>query len=201
LLINRHVYRQLADGFAGRFREDDGHALFDWSQQVYIAFAATAIRRMAEKGWVTKSGKRKSVSLVGLLEDMGSSVDVLTRERFGRLYPRHVPSGLVDRDFEGIVRCRKKTEMPPGRIKRDIREIVRVCAPIRRLTDKSVAHSDRDRRTVGKVSIRQIDNAVNVLEATYRRYCLLVNGVVRSGVPLADYDVSQDVRRLFRSST
>ncbi len=152
---------------------------------------------MSEPGRLSKVRGWRSVSLVALLEDLAANESVLTRERFRSLYKPPIPRSRADQDFARIVRSKSQRRMTASRIQRDIKAIKKASDPIKRLADKSVAHTDRDRRTIGKVSLAQLDKAICLLHEAVDRYHFLLHGMRPSLIPLDEFDVSEDVDRLF----
>lgn len=194
LLINRHIFKQFQECTAPHVRTYQGAELSEWMVQNYIAFTATAIRRMIEKpkkNW-------KSISLRILLEDLADNATVLTRQRYRNLYKNSVVLPFADRDFNKIAGNKKDSHVSKARIQRDIEEIVAACRPVERLVNKVVAHTEADRRKVGKIKHAQIDKATELLEATFQRYSLLVHGSVCDPlVPLKDIDVRADLKKIW----
>lgn len=68
---------------------------------------------------------------------------------------------IAGRDFDSIARKRGATHISSGRIDRDIKRLERVAMPVRRLVNKVVAHTERDRRRIGKLKYGQIDAAID----------------------------------------
>src|SRR5262245_8491069 len=100
LLLNRRVFAQMnecAAPYVGTYKAAD---LNRWMTQNYVAFAATAIRRMMERS----RNQWTSISLRILLDDMAANDSLLTRARYRRLYRGSVAEPLADRDFDRIVR-------------------------------------------------------------------------------------------------
>lgn len=194
LLVYRHIFQQLQECTAPHVGTYQGVELVEWMVQNYIAFAATAIRRLMErpkKSW-------KSISLRILLEDMAANDEMLTRLRYRSLYKNSVALPVADRDFDKIARNKKASHVTAARIRRDIKEIEAACAPVERLVNKVVAHTEADRRKVGKIRYGQIDRAINLLEATFQRYSLLIHGSVCNPlVPLDDIDVRADLKKIW----
>jgi hypothetical protein len=194
LLINRHIFHQFRDCIAPHTGSDRGADLASWMGQNYVAFAATAIRRMVEPpktSW-------KSISLIILLMDLAANNSVLTRERFRCLYKHSVAERFVDRDFAKIAGSKSATLVSAARVKRDIHALKTASKRITKLVDKVVAHTEEDRRKVPHVQYGQIDKTIDLLEATFRRYCLLLNGSCPDPiVPLDDFDVVQDLKRIW----
>lgn len=198
LLINRHIFKQLQEYTAPHVGTYQGAELSEWMVQNYIAFAATAIRRMIEPPRKKPNPKWKSISLVILLKDLAANDTVLTRQRYRSLYQKSVALPFADRDFNKIARNKKASHVSAARIQRDIKEIEAACRPVERLVNKVVAHTEADRRKVGKIRYGQIDKAIDLLEATFQRYSLLVHGSVCDPlVPLDDIDVRADLKKIW----
>jgi hypothetical protein len=194
LLINRHIFQQLQECTAPHVGTHQGVELVEWIVQNYIAFAATAIRRMMErpkKSW-------KSISLRILLEDLAANDALLTRQRYRSLSKNPVAQRFADRDFNKIARNKTVTHVTAARIRRDIKEIEAACASVKRLVNKVVAHTEVDRRKVGKIKLGQIDQAINLLETAFQRYSQLIHGKVCDPlVPLNDIDVRPDLKKIW----
>ncbi|MEZ6073970.1 MAG: hypothetical protein R3C10_27740 [Pirellulales bacterium] len=194
LLVNRHIFKQLQEctaPYAGKYH---GVGLFDWMVQNYVAFASTAIRRITERPKVRWS----SISLRILLEDLADNDSVLTRQRFKSLYRNSVALRFADRDFNGIARSQSASHITASRIRRDINAITRICAPVERLTNKVVAHTEADRRKVGKIKYDQIDEAIDLIEVAFQRYSLLICGSICNPlVPLDDFDVRPELKKIW----
>jgi len=159
----------------------------------YVAFAATAIRRMMEK----HTTRWNSISLRILLDDMADNDAVLTRKRHRSLYKGPTVE-VADEHFNELVRSNSARYFSASRIRPDIRVLEEVCRPIKRLVDKVIAHTEADRRRVGRVRFEQLDRAVDALELTFRRYDQLVRGsTVTPSLPPGYFDVRDDFLELW----
>src|SRR4051794_11478510 len=74
LLINRHKFACLNEVVGPYVGSYQGADLHEWMTQNYVAFAATAIRRMMEK----PHPRWESISLRILLEDLAANDSLLT---------------------------------------------------------------------------------------------------------------------------
>jgi hypothetical protein len=195
LLINQHFFHQFRDHIASCHEGRTQHAEFaEWIVQIHTAFVATAVRRIVE----TPSKKWKSISLRILLEDMAKNDIELSRERFLILYRGSSARRFGDRDFNRITRERGTSRLTSNRITRDIKELERACAPVHRLVNKVVAHTEEDRRKIGKPRFRDFDKAIEKIVVTFQRYALLLNGKNSQPlVPLDDYDISESLKLLW----
>ena len=168
LLVNRHIFQQLGDCTKPYIRTSKGGDLAHWMMQGYVAFAATAVRRMVEEP-STKKGWR-SVSLVVLLRDLAVNDNELTIERHRWLYRHSVAVRFADRDFARITRNKKASSLSADRINRDILGLKRAAEPIRRLVNKIIAHTEEDRRLRGKMTYRKLSNAIDLFADTFKNY-------------------------------
>lgn len=194
LLINRRIFHQFRDCIALHVGSDRGADLASWMCQNYVSFAASAIRRMAEP----PKARWKSISLIVLLKDLTANDSLLTRDWFRGLYKNSTAKRFADRDFATITGSNAATKMSAGRINRDIDALKGASKKIEKFVDKVVAHTEADRRKVPCVQYGEIDKAIDLLELTYRRYCLLLNGSCPNPiVPLDDCDVRPDLKRIW----
>ncbi len=194
LLINQHFFHQFRDHIACRAERDEHAEFTEWIVQIHTAFVATAIRRIVE----TPSKKWKSISLRILLEDMAKNDTELTRKRFLHLYRRSSAKRFGDRDFNTITREKGASRLTSSRITRDIKELERACAPVHRLVNKVVAHTEEDRRKIGRQRFRDFDKAIEKIVVTFQRYALLLNGKNSQPlVPLDDYDISESLKLIW----
>lgn len=198
LLVSRHIFQHLQECLLPHVGTYRGADLSEWMVQNYVAFASTAIRRMIERPRKHPDRKWRSISLVILLEDLAANDVVLTRERYCKLYKNPKTSGHADSHFNTISRNKKASHVTAARIRRDIKAIEVACAPVERLVNKVVAHTETDRRKVGKVKFGEINNAIEVLEEIFQRYSLLINGrVCRPTVPFDSINVKLDLKKIW----
>jgi len=86
----------------------------------------------------------------------------------------------------------------PARIERDIAALKRAAGPVKRLVDKVVAHTEEDRRLVGKCRYSDLDEAIDLLEETFRRYRRLIHGSCPEPLGfLRDFNVTNDLRKIW----
>jgi hypothetical protein len=195
LLINRHICHQLRDCIRPYAGTDQGAELAGWMVQNYVAFATTAIRRMMEP----PKNRWRSISMVILLQDLASHDTLLTRERFRRLYKSPAGKPFADRDFDRIATSKTATFISSARINRDLRALKAASRKITSLVNKVIAHTEEDRRKVPRVQYGQLDKAIDLLEATFSRYSLLLKGSCSSPiVPVDGFAVVEDLKRIWQ---
>ena len=210
LLISRTVFLQVQEAKAPYVGKRVPGDLDWWMTQGFIAHAATTIRRMVEdlpkdhkKKPLIKQKKtgRQSLSLVILLRELEHHAqqgqdDLFTYQRFQRAYRKTHPRFLVKGDFHIVTKSKTATQLSTSQISRDIRELQRETSRIKRLVDKTIAHSARNRGYRGKSPIYgELHCAVDLLEDTFVRYSLIIKqqGAPRFPAP----KVSADLQRLW----
>jgi len=198
LLINQHFFHQFRDHIASCHEGRTEHAEFaEWIVQVHTAFVTTAIRRIVEK----PSRFWKSISLRILLEDMAKNDIELTRERYLALYRGSSKKRFGNRDFNRIAREKGAIKLTSRRINRDIEELDQACESVYRLVNKVVAHTEEDRRKIGRTKYRDFDKAIKKIVVTFQRCALLLNGKTSEPlVPIDDYDISDSLNLLWPRS-
>ena len=192
LLINRHIFAQLCEVVAPYVGTCTGGEVEKFVQQGYLAFATTAVRRMVEEPRSTY----QSVSFVILLRDLQRHSSLLTLDRFRAPYEEFCGDDRVVRIFHSIARS-KATVISANRSDRDIRTLKRATAPVLRMVNKVIAHTEHDRRRLGKMRYPQLDHAIDRLLETYMRYNLLLNQADGEPVPLEAIDVRPDWRKIW----
>ncbi len=193
LMLNREIFRQFSDATSRHTGSHQGAELAKWMQQGYVAFAGTAIRRLLEE----PSKRNRSVSLVILLRELQQHKHLLTRRWFCSHY-KGIVAKIADRDFDSIARKKGVARISADRIERDIARLERAAEPVRRLVNKVIAHTERDRRRIGRPKYGQINAAIDEIVATYKRYRLLIEQ--RGGEPseiVRTVRVSDDLARIW----
>ena len=178
LIFGRQVFREAQKIWKPYHGTYQGGDLAQWMIQNYHAFAATAVRRIAEPPKKKPPKKQRTLSLLILLEDLASDRKLLSREWYTRMYsPGLRKHGYADRDFSRIAGSESARFMPLRQIQGDIRRVREAARPLKRLVDKVYAHTEEDRRKKGRPRWRHIDNAVDVVAEVYTRYNSLLNAV------------------------
>ena len=217
LIGSQQVFRQLGActaPYAGTTRSAD---LAAWMTQGYIAFAATTVRRMLEEPTrppkpklcptcgttIVKPKPQDSLSLVVLLRDIEHAIEqnatLFTRSSLRKRYTdKNLPARFGGRDFNKISRSKTAKALSASRVRREIDTLNRVARPVRRLVNKAVAHTSRDRRKLGRTTFQQLNDAIDALAETYRLYSILIVGSCPDPlVPEDEYDVVADFKRVW----
>jgi hypothetical protein len=194
LLISQHIFHQMNECLEPYIGSEQGADLARWMTHNYMANAITSIRRMMER----PRAQWTSISLRILLEDLATNHGVLTLDRYRRLYRDPRVRESADQDFAGIVRNKKADHLSRSRIERDFRALEQLCKPAIRRANKVIAHTERDRRRIGRLRFEQVDAAIDALAETFRRYALLLNGSVSTPlVPFEAYDVRGEFQAIW----
>jgi len=197
LLVNRHHFHTLRECVQPYQGSEDGAELCRWIVQGYLAFATTAIRRTVDRD-------RRSISFLNLLDDVLANHTILTIERHRRMYKRafpksrsHVAVSAAERAFAQITKNKRARVMSVKRIERDIRTLERASRIVRRYVNKVIAHTEKDRRRIGKIKHGHIDKAIDTLAELFKRYSLLIKG--RCSEPLVpdEIDVAEDLQKVW----
>ena len=199
LIENRHIFAQANQVWKQYVGKRNGADLAHWMVQNYWAFAATAIRRIAEPRPRKPRNGQKTISLVILLEDLADNNKLLSREWYISQYRKGtIRDRFGNREFSSLAGSTSARYMPRRRIRSDIRHITRAARPMKLLTDKVIAHTEEDRRKAGRPTSAQIDKAVDVLVDIYKRYYSLLNAsTLDTCRAAADVDVSGDLKKIW----
>lgn len=211
LLVNRHIFQQFEEATRQYVGTARSAVLGEWIGQCYVAFAGTGIRRAVEAppsppkakacpkcGHVMPARKPKpesSISLVVLLEELKKHPSLLTRKRFRRLC-RPVAERFADEWFDRIAGRHGATEVSATVIDRDVLRLKRQTKRVKRLVNKLIAHTEMDRRRIGRHRYGHLNSAINVLFDVYRKYYLLLQGKQPS-FPVEDFDASEDFAKIW----
>ncbi len=197
LLMNRDVFAQMNECAAPYVGSYEAAHLHRWMSQNYVAFAATAIRRMMERPKKTWN----SISFCILLKDLAANEAILTRERYRKLYENSNAKLFADKHFDRILQSQGAPYMSAAKIESDISALEQICEPVFQLVNKVIAHTEADPNKVGRTSFAQIDAAIDALLATYSRYKQLITGNEYSDLPYTSFDVRDDFRKLWPPRT
>jgi hypothetical protein len=137
-----------------------------------------------------------------LLDDIATHNKNLTRQSYLKMYRRRsIQERFGDRDFSRLAGSDAARIVPKQRIRADISAIRRAARPLKRFTDKVVAHTEEDRRRIGRPMWRHIDHTVTLIGDVYKRYYLLLTA--RSFDPFAveeSIDVAEELSTLWPAS-
>jgi hypothetical protein len=81
-------------------------------------------------------------------------------------------------------------------IDRDIQKLRHSTERVKRLVNKVVAHTELDRRRIGKHHYGDLDVAIDTLLAIYKKYALLLE-CKESDFSMDDFDLEEDFAELW----
>jgi HEPN superfamily AbiU2-like protein len=206
---HRHFHELVAatDPYMGMAR---GAEVARWMAQGYYAYASMAVRRLVEGKSQKPSPKKRDprliISLVVLLEDLLANNSVLTRNRTRTIYRRamgHLPERIyvsaADSAFDLSTDTKNKAVLPVSKIEHDIKSLKAASKRVKRHVDKVYAHTERDRRRIGKpLQAVEIDGAIKTILKIYHRYALLIQGRDRHDlVPQDFFEIAMDLKRIW----
>ena len=214
LIINRHIFQQFQEATKKHVGTDHSTELAEWIAQCYVGYASTAIRRMVEPlrttpkprtcpkcGFafpVLKPKPESSISLVIMLEELKKHPSLLTRQRFRKLCRRggHAVEQFADEWFDKIAGKNGVATVSNVEIDKDIGKLKRKTKQVKRLVNKLVGHTEKDRRRIGKHHYGDLNSAIGVLFEVYKKYILLIE-CRQPTIPLKDFDVADDLARIW----
>lgn len=183
LAIDRYIYKEvLAIVRANPAVMQAPGDFLGWMRRLYIEATTITIRRLVDTHW------KKPVSFVQLMNEIADHPEVLSRERFARLYPAHRHGRRAAlHDFNRFSRPGAK------HISRSIiighrRRLMNAQRPFRDYVNRHVAHTDRVpmRRPP---TFQQLDVFVDLLEELLKEYVLLLEAKSLTDVlPVWQYD-------------
>jgi hypothetical protein len=210
LVLQQSHFHDLQQAVTPYIGQEVGVETARWMAQGYAAYSCMAIRRLVEqpsKRSPRKTGDpRLTISLIVLLNELLQHPSALTRDRQRRMYLRHIHRhdiaiDVADRVFSQVARRKGAKEVSVSDIRRDIAQARKVAKRIGKYTDKVYAHTERDRRRIGRpVRYGEIDAAIKTMRDIHARYTLVILGRdVRELVPSDErLSVMKDLRMIWR---
>ncbi|MBY0523539.1 MAG: hypothetical protein K2R98_09065 [Gemmataceae bacterium] len=212
LIVQQRHFDELVEATAPFKGTETGAEIGRWMAQGYYVYVCMGIRRLTESPKRNPPGQgdpRLSVSLVVLLDDLAAHHTELTRERLRKMYQRRMrhatwlnPADVADRAFDSIARSKRGNVISNSRIKRDIFAMRKVAKGIIHLTHKVYAHTERDRRRIGRpVRSLEIASAIRILIEVFQHYALLIEGRSDNLVPDNDsLSIMPDLKKVWPAS-
>ena len=97
--------------------------------------------------------------------------------------------------------CNGDDVLRPETVAKDIERIERIVRRIEKLTDKSFAHIERDRRRIPRrIPYRQFDDAIRILFQTFDRYSLCLFGEHAHSHCIEDETIAEKLQSLWTNS-
>ncbi|MEX2141710.1 MAG: hypothetical protein WD894_20765 [Pirellulales bacterium] len=194
LLVSREVFRRAQEAWgrtaANQYLATD---LANWMANNYVAYAATAIRRIAEP----PNRRWEVISMAVLLHELAANNQLLTRERFVAGYKRKiVRERFANRDFDRLIGRAGARLFPRNVINKDIRRLKRAVKPVKSLVDKVIGHT-QEKRFRTKVFYRDLNASIDTIAELFQKYNQLITGSKPSLEHEHLVDVEDDRRKIW----
>jgi hypothetical protein len=168
LLLHQRTYQQLSPAWDRHIGEHRAAELMWFMYDGYIAFAASAMRRMVDRS-------SDSISLSNLLTDLKrpESLALLSRESFlGRFSDhRNLPVYLLVQDLY-FSATDGEPDLTADKIDEHLTQITDAVAPVRRLVNKGIAHSDITAEVA--TTHAELDMAIATFVSVFDKYSILI---------------------------
>lgn len=164
-------YREVFQTIQSAFQKNESlhvpSILHDYIPQTYVAYSISAIRRQIKTN-------KNSISLVGLLNDIAGSPQVLSREYYKSLYSDS-PDFIKELAYSDFTE-NAKTDGPhidSATVRQDLERITSTVRIVEVYADKVLAHSDR-KQPDSFPRYGDIDRCINVLDEVFCKYYVLL---------------------------
>lgn len=148
----------------------------------YVTLVFIIIRRQvsgvkfSDKGDTCRLTRDKdSISLAGLLFDISTHTEEVSRQRFHRLYAGLGRSeARIDSEFEAAGVDAGRDFVDPDMVTSDLTALMRATRSLHKYTDKTIAHIDTRRWTGTIPTFGDLDDAIDTLSSVCGKYSKLV---------------------------
>ncbi len=181
LRVNQHVFWEVQQIITKNPNLRKPSTFYGWMGNMYAAAMSVAVRRLIDKS-------RDTVSFVRLLEQLRSNPSCVSREAYKKRFANpSLPRNYIDRDYGGLVG--QGMAIPDqNAIAHEINSLKKSAEPLKRFVDENIAHSAR-RKTNGLPKFKDLDDAIEVLDAMCMRYLHLFRGTgMTTALPTWQYD-------------
>jgi len=181
LRVNQHVFWEVREIIRNNPNLRKPSTFYDWMGNLYAAAMSAAVRRLVDR-------RKDTVSFVRLLLSVKANPSCVSREAYKkRCTNPNLPLKYLDTDYDRLI----GRGMPhPDRVKiaDEIRKLEERTEPLKRFVDEHVAHTAiQQAKSLPK--FRELDDAIDMLEALAKRYLHLFRGVaLTSALPTWQYD-------------
>src|SRR5205085_9641041 len=119
---------------------------YDWLNDMYVSGMAMAIRRQTDSD-------SRSVSILRFLKLLKGNPSLVSRKRYGTLFPNSNPfvkqlkdlglskDDVFNKDYDKLV-GKKKPQPTPDDVQAEIDKLLRVTSKIARVANKVIAHHE-----------------------------------------------------------
>lgn len=228
LAVHRHIHRQFAEVTQPHVGTGLAGDLAEWININYLAYAGVSVRKMVEMEPRHPKKGQASLSLVILLEQIKRHPSLLTRANYHRRYKKRHPVfydpyipmqavvnafGIqprarqtayslllqgVNQNFARIAQRKGAVDLV-ATLDRDLERMQRHAAPIKRLVNKVIGHTELDRRKKGRQTYNQLNRAIDTLIETYERWYQFLHLRRDTRIPSIpkEHDVTAELKRIW----
>ena len=181
LLIKRDIFREVQEIVRANPRIHKPSHFYDWLGSVYTTDAVIGIRRQLDLD-------KRSISFKRLLTDILNHPEVLSRDRYVKLYPKFkMRPDMGTRDFDSIAGS-GQAHIPVELVTADIAELEKKAQKISHYATKRIAHFDEEGPNE-PVASADLEECLDYLEELLKKYFLIFHAThIASIVPVFQYD-------------
>ena len=171
LVRSKHIFWRLGDIVKNNPKIQKPNSFYKFAGDTYFAYAVMGIRRQIKYDQRHKRRKRhKSISFVGLLEEIVEAPCVLSRERFVALYERNAQ---FEANHDFLEFARKDEEyIDYNKVEQDLDKLRKLGHAVEVFADKRIAHYD-DQLVENVPSFGELDDCIDFLAELTEKYWLL----------------------------
>lgn len=171
-VVTVHFYRKLYRDVGSMVNANPAiqkpNSFYAFLAQGYVTLVLVIIRRQATK-------RDDSFSLARLLSDISKHPALVSRERFHRFYAgKGFEEQQIDSDFESAGVEGGRASIDPASVLSDLAALAEATAPLKKYTDKTIAHIDKHKWTEAIPTFGDIDAAIDMLASICRKYSVLL---------------------------
>jgi len=188
LLINRHIFREVQQIIQTNPKIQLASSFYEWMGNVYATAAVIGVRRQMDTD-------KDSISFARLLGEILGTPQILSRERYVRLYKgSHIPEEKAHRDFDKFSGA-GGPYVDRGFISVQLSTLKEKTERIRKFANKRIAHFDRSEFTK-LPTYGELDDSLDYIEDLLKKQLLLLRAEAhRNIVPVWQYDWKEVFRR------
>ena len=170
LVRSKHIFWKLGDIIKDNPKIQKPNSFYKFAGDTYFAYVVMGIRRQ-----IKYDQRGKSISFVGLLEEIVETPCVLSRERFVALYEGNAQFE-ANHDFLEFA-LENAEHIDPNKVRQDLDKLKRLGHAVEVFADKRIAHYDK--QLVENVpSFGELDDCIDFLAELTEKYWLLFKAEV-----------------------
>ncbi|QDT48914.1 hypothetical protein Pan258_29610 [Symmachiella dynata] len=196
LLIHRHIFHQFADATQPYVGSQDGAILADWIARNYVAYAATAVRRMLDR-------RRDAHSLFRLVQEVRRNCAKFTRQRMRQKYVDNFPDVAsqlalekADEMFDYAIGRPGQQVLTRRMVEADILKLEQAAQAVTNIANSWITHDNRN-PAISSLNFGDLNRAIDTLESVFCRYHALVTGNKPLLPRLDDFDCTKHFQKIW----